>query len=187
MRIARWLALGTLAWLAATAAATPPARLGPLIPRHPTFQSYAQLFAWIASDRGLGDPLDQKLLGQIQADSYIDHVSDRAGPILVVRAELIGPDGRSRARSPAGNSPFYVLRQTGRGMVLLGRMFGLTYTSHWSGRSLDFDVQLQRSTAGTVQMHFRVKDNTLVNLSPPARRFEDVIARRAGAASPSLA
>jgi hypothetical protein len=168
---------------AATMAAGP---IGPRPFQGPIFQSSSQLFAWITSDRNLGHPFDEKLVAQVQADSHIDHVRDHAeGPITVVRVELLNPDGSSRARSKDGNFPFYVLRETPKGMVLMGRMFGRSYTSHLRDRNLEFDVELHPSAAETVQMHFRVEDDRLINLSAPPHRFEDVIAHRAaGLAAP---
>jgi hypothetical protein len=176
MRTAHLLPVLALAWVTASA-------MGPVSPiaiPQPRFQSYSELFAWIAAERSLGDPYDEHLIQQIQADSRIDRVRDRsAAPIAVVRVELLNPDGTSRARSQDGNFPFYVLRESSAGMVLMGRMFGRAYTSRMHGRNLEFQVELHPSAVKTVVMHFRVEDNRLINLSAPPHRFEDVFARRA--------
>jgi len=116
---------------------------------------------------------------QIQSDSRIDHVRDKsAEPIAVVRVELLNPGGTSKARSEeGGNSPFYVLRETSTGLVLMGRMFGRAYRSQMRGQHLEFWVELHPVADKAVQMHFRVEDNMLVNLSAPHRRWA-VFARR---------
>lgn len=173
MSMARILGLAALAGVTAAATAAP------VMVMPPTFQTQAQLFTWIAADRNLGDPFDARLIRQIQADSRIAYVHDgSAGRIAVVRVELLNPDGSDRARTE-GNSPFYVLRETPRGLLLMGRMFGRTYASHLSGGRLELDVQLQRPAASTIQMRFRVQDSTLINLSPLRQSFQDVIAGRA--------
>ena len=71
---------------------------------------------------------------EIQADSSVDHFGDlSAGPIAVVRVELLNRDGTSRTRSEDGNYPFYVVRETPRDLGLLGRMFGRTHRSGFTG------------------------------------------------------
>jgi hypothetical protein len=143
----------------------------------PTFQSQADLFRYVAVDRRLGDPWDSQLLEQLQADSHASHLSDpAAGPIIVVQVDLRNADGTSRARSPDGNYAYYVLRDSPRGMALLGRMFGQRYTSRVEGDHLEFEVELHRTATQVVAMHFRVEDSTLLNLSAPPPGKMDLIA-----------
>jgi hypothetical protein len=89
MRTARILPRMALILAASSAVAGttwPPA---PVYVPQATFQDYSQLVAWIAADRSLGDPFDESLLRQIQADSRIVRVRDASTePIAVVRVEL---------------------------------------------------------------------------------------------------
>jgi hypothetical protein len=181
MRAARILVLLGLACVISTAIAASTWPRPVIMLPQPRFESFAQLFAWITADRELGDPFDEHLISKVQADSHIDHVRDRSPePSAIVRVELLNPDGTSRARSQDGNFAFYVLRESPKGMILMGRMFGRSYEPRMSGRHLEFEVDLQRSARERKTMHFRVEDNTLLNLSAPTRRFEDVIAGRPG-------
>jgi hypothetical protein len=177
MKAARVLPFLAIACGVATAAAAHTSPYPGAGPPQTRFDSYTQLFTWITADRDLGNPFDAHLISKVQADSHIDHVRDRSPePIAVVRVELLNPDGTSRARSQDGNFAFYVLRESPKGMILMGRMFGSHYESRMTGRYLEFDVDLQRSGTKRVGMHFRVEENTLLNLSVPPRRLEDVIA-----------
>ena len=136
---------------------------------YPTeFQDYSQLFARILADRGLGRWFDESLLQRIQADSRIDRVHDRSPePIDVVRVDLRNPDGASRVRSKNGDFPFYVLRETPKGLVLMGRMFGSAYRTYIRGRHLEFRVEQHLAGNKTLKMRFRVEDDVLVDLSAP--------------------
>ena len=136
---------------------------------YPTeFQDYSQLFARIVADRGLGRAFDESLVQRIQADSRIDRVHDRSPePIDVVRVDLRDPDGTSRVRSKNGVFPFYVLRETPKGLVLMGQMFGSAYRSYIRGQHLEFRVEQHLCVNKTTKMRFRVEDNVLVDLSAP--------------------
>ena len=136
---------------------------------YPTeFQGYSQLFARILADRALSRWLDESLLQRIQADSRIDRVHDRSPePIDVVRVDLRNPDGSSRVRSKNGDFPFYVLRETPKGLVLMGQMFGSAYGSYMRGGHLEFRVEQHLSVNKTTKMRFRVEDDVLVDLSAP--------------------
>lgn len=140
-----------------------------LPPPYPTeFQDYPQLFARILVDRGLGGWFDNSLLQRIQADSRIDRVHDRSpGTIDVVRVDLRNPDGTSRLRSKDGDFPFYVLRETPTGLVLIGRMFGSAYRSYLKGQQLEFQVEQHLSVNKTTKTLFRIEDGVLVDLSAP--------------------
>ena len=136
------------------------------------FQDYPQLFARIVADRGLGRWFDESLVQRIQADSRIERVHDRSPePIEVVRVDLRDPDGTSRVRSGNGDFPFYVLRETPKGLVLMGQMFGSGYRSYIKGRHLEFRVEQHLSLNKTTQMRFRVVDEVLVDLSAPELKW----------------
>ena len=145
---------------------------------YPTeFQGYSQLFARILADRALSRWLDESLLQRIQADSRIDRVHDRSPePIVVVRVDLRNPDGTSRVRSKNGDFPFYVLRETPKGLVLMGRMFGSTYRSYIRGQHLEFRVEQHLSVNKTTKMRFRVEDDLLVDLSAPDLKWRPSVA-----------
>lgn len=145
---------------------------------YPTeFQDYSQLFARILMDRGLGRWFDESLLERIQADSRIDRVHDRSPePIDVVRVDLRNPDGTSRVRSLNGDFPFYVLRETPKGLVLMGRMFGSAYRSYIRGQHLEFRVEQHLSVNKTTKMRFRVEDDVLVDLSAPDLKWRPSVA-----------
>ena len=186
VRTAFLLGCMAISLVTATAMAGPPG-LAFLPPGQVAFDSYSQLFTWIAAERNLGDPFDESLVRQIQADSSVDHVHDRSSdPIAIVRVELLNGAGTSRAGSEDGNYPFYVLRETQKGLVLMGRMFGRTYRSSIRGRNLEFHVELHRSADKVVQMRFRVEDNTLLNLSAPPRRSGDGLFARLGTSTAKL-
>ena len=144
---------------------------------YPTeFQDYSQLFARILADRGLGR-WDESLLQRIQADSRIDRLHDRSpAPIDVVRVDLRNPDGTSRVRSKNGDFPFYVLRETPKGLVLIGQMFGSTYQSYIKGQHLEFRIEQHLSVNKTVKVRFRVEDDVLVNLSAPKMKWRPSVA-----------
>lgn len=179
MRAARLLPLVAVIFLVGSAAAMSPSGVGPVYMPQFRFADYAHLFRYVAADRRFGDPDDESLARRIQADSRIDYVRDRSSePIAIVRVELLNPDGTSTARSEeGGNWPFYVVRETPSGLVLMGRMFGRAYRSDMKGRHLEFWVELHPASHKIVQMHFRVEDNMLINLSAPHRRWA-VFARR---------
>ena len=175
MRTARVLACIALTIVAASAAAAtswadPPVNPFQTLPSpYPTeFQDYSQLFARILADRALSRWLDESLLARIQADSRIDRVHDRSSePITVVRVDLRNPDGTSRVRSKNGDFPFYVLRETPKGLVLMGQMFGSAYRTYIRGQHLEFRVEQHLSVNKTTKMRFRVEDDVLVDLSAP--------------------
>lgn len=140
-------------------------------------RDYSDLYAWMVEDRRLGSPHDEDLLRNLQAHSSVEHFQHGSSdPIAVVKLELLNDDGTSRTRSKYGNYPFYVVRETPRGLVLMGKMFGGTYRSTLVGGKREFFVELHRSAARVAQMHFRVEDGKLVNLSAPARKGSDLIA-----------
>jgi hypothetical protein len=173
MRTARLLPCMVLAAVAASAVSAtswPDPAINPfqtLPSSYPTeFQDYSQLFARILADRALGRWFDESLLQRIQADSRIDRVHDRSPePIDVVRVDLRNPDGTSRVRSQNGDFPFYVLRETSKGLVLMGRMFGSDYRSYIKGRHLEFRVEQHLSVSKATKKRFRVEDDVLVDLS----------------------
>lgn len=175
MRAARRYPYMVLILVAASAMVTPswadPA-VNPfetLTPPYPTeFRDYPQLFARILADRGLDRGFDQSLLPRIQADSRIDRVHDRSPePIDVVRVDLRNPDGSSRVRTKTGDFPFYVLRETPNGLVLIGQMFGSTYSSYIRRQRLEFRVEQHLSSNTSTTMRFRVEGGVLVDLSAP--------------------
>lgn len=197
MRTARILSGTALAVVAATAVAggawadgavnpfqTRPQQIDPVpVPEQQLeFQEYSQLFAWAVGDRGVGRWFDESLGRRIQADSRIDRVRDRSPePIDVVRLDLRNPDGTSRVRSENGDFPFYVLRETPHGLVLMGKMFGSAYTSYIRDQHLEFRVEQHPSASKTAKMRFRVEGNVLVNLSVPEPKLPSAdhgIARR---------
>ena len=141
------------------------------------FPDYSRLFARIVADRGLGRAFDASLVQRIQADSRIDRVRDRSPePIVVVRVDLRDPDGTSRVRSENGDFPFYVLRETPKGLVLMGRMFGSVYRSYIMGQDLEFRVEQHLSGKKAVTLRFRVEDDVLVNLSAPNPEWRPSVA-----------
>ena len=145
---------------------------------YPTeFQDYSQLFARILADRGLGRWFDESLLQRIQDDSQIDRVHDRSPePIDVVRVDLRNPDGTSRVRSNNGDFPFYVLRETPKGLVLMGQMFGSAYLSYNTGQHLEFRVEQHLAVNKATKMRFRVVDDVLVDLSAPDLKWRPSVA-----------
>ena len=184
MRTARLLpcmVLTVVAASAVSAASWPDPAVNPFqtqIPPYPTeFQDYSQLFARILADRSLGRWFDESLLQRIQADSRIDRVHDRSpGPIAVVRVDLRNPDGTSRVRSENGDFPFYVLRETPKGLVLMGRMFGSAYRSYIKGHHLEFRVEQHLTVNNSTKMRFRVEHNVLVDLSAPDLKWRPSVA-----------
>ena len=184
MRTARllpWMVLTVVAASAVSATSWPDPAINPfqtLPSPYPTeFQDYSQLFARILADRGLGRWFDESLLQRIQADSRIDRVHDRSPePIDVVRVDLRNPDGTSRVRSKNGDFPFYVLRETPKGLVLMGQMFGCAYRSYNRGQHLEFRVEQHLSVNKTTKMRFRVEDNVLVDLSAPDLKWRPSVA-----------
>ena len=184
MRIARVFLYRVLTVVAASAVAATswadPAinPFQPLPAPYPTeFQDYSQLFARFLTDRGLGRWFDESLLQRIQADSRIDRVHDRSPePIDVVRVDLRNPDGSSRVRSKNGDFPLYVLRETPKGLVLLGQMFGSAYRSYTKGQHLEFQVEQHLAANKSTKMRFRVEDDVLVNLSVPNLKWRPSVA-----------
>lgn len=174
MRALRFISRVTLVLLATTVAASAQLVTRPLT--QIVFQDYSHLFARIVQERKLGNPGEEGLMRDVQAQSKVEHFKDGLGsPIDVVKVELLNKDGTSRTRSKYGNYPFYVVRETPRGLLLMGPMFGRTYRSTFANGSLDFLVDLHSSAAKVVQMRFRVEAYTLVNLTPqgPKRKTSD--------------
>jgi hypothetical protein len=142
------------------------------VPVLQTFPDLSYLFAYVAQSRGVGSANDSELSQQIASSSSVEQLRDyMADPILVVKADLLDHNGRSRLRSLNGNYPFYVLRATADSLVLLGTMFGTAYSAHLDEKQLHFEVQLNTGQHTTKTMSFLVDENALVNLSapPPAR------------------
>jgi hypothetical protein len=155
--------------------ATPPAAVRPMTKI--ILQDYARLYAWIVADRRLGNPNDDGLIRSVQAHSTVERFRDQSADLIaVIKVELLNEDGASRTRSEHGDYPYYVVRESPKGLVLMGRMFGSSYRSTVTDGARDFFVEWHGSASKEVQMHFRVEDNTLVNLSAPAPKNSDVIA-----------
>jgi len=151
-----------------------------IAPQPIEFPDYSRLFARIVADRGLGRAFDESLVQRIQADSRIDRVRDRSPePIVVVRVDLRNSDGTSRVRSENGDFPLYVLRETPKGLVLMGEMFGSAYRSYIRGQHLEFRVERHLSDNKPIEMRFRVEDNMLVNLSVPNPKWLPMASRGA--------
>jgi hypothetical protein len=138
------------------------------VPVPQTFPDLSHLFAYVAQSRGVGSANDSELSREIASSSSVEQLHDySADSILVVKADLLDHDGNSRLRSPNGNYPFYVLRATSNSLVLLGVMFGATYSTHLDERRLHFEVQLNTGVDMTKTMSFVVDEDGLVNLSAP--------------------
>jgi hypothetical protein len=164
-------ALAVLLSSFATAAPQERPDAGPMLamPVPETFPDLSYLFAYIAHSRGLGSSSDSELSREIAASSAVEQLHDySADPILVVKADLLDHIGNSRLRSPNGNYPFYVLRAESSHLVLLGMMFGTTYSVHLEGRQLHFEMRLNTGRQTTRAMSFLVDENVLVNLSAPS-------------------
>jgi len=179
MRALPFISCITLAFAVVAGAASPVwpqiPRLVPQVPQ--IFEDYSSLYARIVADQRLGSPYDEGLVRNLQAHSTVEHFPDRsANPIAVLKVELLNEDGSSRMRSKYGNYPFYVVRETPSGLVLLGSMFGRTYRSAVRAGKREFFVEEHRPTDRVVQMHFRVEDSRLVNLSAPAPKSDAPIA-----------
>jgi len=151
----------------AAASGSPAPQLRPLISGPVYFHSQDDLFSRIAAESQLGDPEDRKLLAQLAADSHVEHLRDSTSALTVVQVDLRNADGTSRARSPDGNYYYYVVRDTAKGLLLLGRMYGQGYESHLEDGYLQFDVKLHRGATRIISIRFRAEDSALVNLSAP--------------------
>lgn len=160
-----FLALAGIAVHGAAATAAAP-EVRPLMTGPLYFASQDDLFTRIAAESHLGNPQDRKFLAQLAADSRIDHLKDSSSALTVVQVDLRGADGTSHARSSEGNYRYYVLRDTPKGLLLLGRMYGQSYEPHLKDGFLQFDVKLQRG-ATIMSIHFRADDGALVNLDVP--------------------
>jgi hypothetical protein len=175
---------------AGTTAAAPVAdRLVPML-ENMAFQDYEMLYGRIIAERRLGNPNDQGLVQQVQSQSTIDRFRDgSADPVAVVRVELLDQDGSSKARSKEGNYSYYVLRETSKGLTLLGRMYGSVYRSVVTSGKREFFVDLHPAAGVTTAMHYRIEGERLVNLSPvnlsplPPSPYDNAIASAAGAGS----
>lgn len=133
-----------------------------------SFADLSDLYGYIAQTRGLGDRNDTNLSKRIAARSRVARLHDgSAGPILVIKADVLDESGHSRLRSADGNYPFYVLRITDKRLVLLGMMFGTGYRYRLDGRQLHFDVRLNTGARKPRALSFLVDGNRLVNLSAP--------------------
>jgi hypothetical protein len=154
-----------------------PARGFRPVPFHPTFHDYPAFYAFVTEARGLGAADDDELARHMASESSVVHWrDDQAEPIIVVRVELLSRDGTSRMRSGSGDYPWYVLRDTSRGLVLLGTMFGRTCESTLVAGKRQFGLDLHPAAGQTVQMRFRVDGDTLINLTPRSQPFGGVIA-----------
>jgi hypothetical protein len=159
-----------VATFAVAAPQPPPRDAVPIlaVPVPLTFSDLSDLLAYIAQSRGLGSANDPELSREIGSGSSVQQLHDYSSdPILVVKADLLDHNGKSRLRSPNGNYPFYVARATPDHLVLMGMMFGTVYSSHLEGKQLHFEMQLNTSEHTTRAMSFLVDDNALVNLSAP--------------------
>jgi hypothetical protein len=145
-------------------------RLVLMLGQNMVFQDYPALYGRIIADRQLGNPNDESLVRQVQSQSIIERFRDgSADPVAVVRVELLGQDGTSKARSEEGNYSYYVVRETSTGLTLLGRMFGSAYRSVVTSGKREFFVDQHPAAGVTTQMHFRIEEEHLVNLTvrPP--------------------
>ncbi len=168
----------TLLVVASAALAAPTDEVAPhvlplqrILPLQRTFPDLSYLFGFIAEAQGLGKANDWDLSRRISASSSERRLRDHSvDPIIVVKADLRGADGKSRLRSPTGNYPFYVLRSTRGGFVLLGEMYGRGYAAHFDGRVLRFKVKLSTGPDRARALSYVVDRNSLVNLSAPPTR-----------------
>jgi hypothetical protein len=175
----RGICMAAVAALVANCAvAAPPSAAGPLggypnvpmlaVPVPLTFSDLSDLFAYVAQSRGLGRASDAELSREIASSSSVQQLRDYStDPILVVKADLLDHNGASRLRSPNGNYPFYVLRATPTSLVLMGMMFGTAYRSHFEGKQLHFEMQLNTSPHSSKAMSYLVDEDVLINLSAP--------------------
>lgn len=180
MRAVHFITCMTLALAATVSAAASAVDLRPA-PRV-VLQDYSRLYAWIIVDRKLGDPYDDALVRELQSQSRVEHFRDgSANPIVVIKVELFDKAGISLTRSKYGDYPFYVVRETPRGLLLMGRMFGSAYRSTFADGKLEFLVDLHPTAARTVRMRFRAEDGVLVNLTPQGPNRDMFLAGANGA------
>lgn len=178
MRALRFVFGVALALVAASTAAALP--IVPVAVPRVVLQDYSHLYGWIIADRRLGDPHDAGLLQELQSRSRVEHFRDRAAsPVAVIKVEGLNADGTSSTRSKYGDYPFYVVRETRKGLLLMGRMFGSSYRSTVIGGKLEFLVNLHPNASHSVKMRFRVDDGMLVNLTPQGHDKDAYIAAAA--------
>ena len=140
----------------------------------------AHLFGYIAETTHLGKADDADLVRRLNSNSSMDRLHDYSGEsILVVKVELLGDDASSRVRSPEGNYPFFVFRDTGHGYLLLGQMDGRAYEWSIPNRHLQFRMSTAAAGQKTAAVRYEVNQAYLVNLTELAqseRRHERFVA-----------
>jgi len=123
----------------------------------PRFADYAEFFAHVAKVCRLPTSESPLVAQQLEARSTIDRLRDYSGePIVVVTLDLDSADG---------NYSFYVLRETSRGLRLLGEMAGRGYHVTIERGHLDFMLKVSGHDAQATPPRYQVDGDFLVNLA----------------------
>jgi hypothetical protein len=119
-----------------------------------SFANYRDFYASVAATRRLPDPESDLAIQQIESRASIDHLRDTSGdPVVVVKLE--------QPEAP-GLYSFYVLREVGNRLRLLGQMNAYGYEATTARGHLEFELDVRgRATAP----RYQVDGDFLINLS----------------------
>jgi|GEM_PF-2220689 len=123
-----------------------------------TFTDLTQFFAHVAALRGPIASVDPgSAAAALQARSPVEQLRGSSGEAIVV--VKVG------VPSAEGNYPFYVMRETPRGLLLLGEMSGRSYHPTTERGILELIVDVSGSDAPVTPARYQVDGYFLVNLA----------------------
>jgi hypothetical protein len=142
--------------------------VAPLAPPAPRFASYTELYDYIARDANLGAAGTPEAAREIAASSSVAQLRDYSGEAIAV----VGVDEHGRrptTHPPHAEQVFYVLRDTDRGLTLLGTMQGSGYQTSTASRHLEFRVSSRDAAGHPTHIRYQIDGNHLINVSTLAQ------------------
>ena len=134
---------------------------GSLAASEAALPTYKEVFRYVADQEDL--PTDEGSIFKLAVESNAEYL--RVNPsewFLVVRVEFLEGSHASKPRGAQGNGPFYVFRETPKGFVPIGTMFGNAYTWGSTNGRLQFDVNSHVSAEESKKTRYVLQGDALV-------------------------
>ena len=141
---------------------------GSLVASEAALPTYKEVFRYVADQEDL--PTDERSIFKLAVESNAEYV--RVNPnewFLVVRVEFLEGGHASKPRGAQGNGPFYVFRETPKGFVPIGTMFGNAYTWGSTNGRLQFDVNSHVSAEASKKTRYVLQGDALMEENRPLR------------------